>query len=273
VDAKQGRLNPFSGFFGAREREKKGAEPEEKVEEAAELPDVGMKADADEAGSGVPLSSSITLDGQKTPTMASEAGLAPSALRPESPSTPDGFQVPAWIIDQTIKYPDFTRSMGKAINRRIKDSLDGVAPEKLVDRVVDFVSASHPCFASETASLLSVGNSAEAMNFRNADNASSTYQRFMGSVYDELYAHHLAAAMAPKSPVVAPSALSGLRRKGSKGKAPVSPRVQAVEPEDDPARKRNEQARLHAAEESAEEKAVAGTDLVEQIVCDLFYVR
>lgn len=271
MDAKQGRLNPFAGLFGAREREKKGVEqPEAKVEDA-ELPDIQNPVNVDKAGA--PLSSSITLDGQKTPTMDSQAGLAPSALRPDSPSTPDGFQVPAWIIDQTIKYPDFTRSVGKAINRRIKDDLDGVAPEKLVDRVVEFVAATHPCFASETASLLSVSSSAEALNFRNADEASSTYQRFMGSVYDELYTHHLAAAMTPKSPVVVPSALSGLRRKGSKGKAPVSPRVQAVEAEDEPTRERNEKARLHAAEEAAEEKAVAGTDRVEQIICELFYIR
>ena len=272
VDAKQGRLNPFAGLFGARERDRKGETPEGRTE-AAELPEVSSRMDGDKMASGTELSSSVTLDGQKTPTAESQAALAPSALRPDSPSTPDGFQVPAWIIDHTIKYPDITRSMGKAINQRIKDDLDGVAPEKLADRIIGFVAATHPCFASETASLLSVGSSAEALNFQNADEASSTYQRFMGSVYDELYAHHLAAAMAPKSPVLAPSALSGLRRKGSKGKAAVSPRAPAAEAENDPARERDEKAKWHAAEESAEETAIAGTDRVEQVLCDLFYIR
>lgn len=273
VDAKQGRLNPFAGLFGARERDKKGQEAAEgRVEEAAELPNVAMPIDDNEA-SGTESSSNATLDGQKTPTMESQAALAVSTLRPDSPSTPDGFQVPAWVVDHAIKYPDFTRSMGKAINRRIKDNLDGVAPEKVADRVIEFVAATHPCFVFETASLLSVGSSAEALNFQNADEASSTYQRFMGSVYDELYAHHLAAAMARKSPVLAPSALSGLRRKGSKGKAPASPRIEDVKPEDDPAREREERAKLHAAEESAEQQAITGMDRVEQVVCELFYIR
>lgn len=274
VDAKQGRLNPFAGLFGARERDRKEQEPAEgRIEEAADLPKVSTPIEDKEA-SGTELSSSVTLDGQKTPTMQSQAVLAASAMRPDSPSTPDGFQVPAWVVDCAIKYPDFTRSMGKAINRRIKDDLEGVAPEKVADRVIGFVAATHPCFVSETASLLSVGSSAEALNFQNADEASSTYQRFMGSVYDELYAHHLAAAMAPKSPVLAPSALSGLRRKGSKGKAPASPLIEGVKTEDDlAAREREERAKLHAAEEAAEQQAIAGTDRVEQAVCEVFYIR
>lgn len=270
----KGRLNPFANLWGGREREKRG-KMEEKVEaSAAELPEISTSehVDAEVENVNGDMTASVTSDGQKTPTTDSQT--VPSPAPTDSPLTPDGFQVPAWTIDRTIKYAEITQSLGKAITRRIKDRLDG-APEKVVEKVIKFVSAAHPCYSSET-SLLSVGvNTDEILHFRHADETSSTYQRFMGSVYDELYAHHLAAALVPKSPVVTGSALSGLRRRGSqKGKnAAVSPAPEEESEVDQRKREASEKARLHAAEEAAEEQAVVETDRIEAVVCELFYIR
>lgn len=250
---------------------------EEKVEEpAAELPEINTAEHVDVDASAVDgngeMSASMTSEGQKTPTADSQT--VSSSATMDLPLTPDGFQVPAWTIDRTIKYVEITQALGKAITRRIKDRLDG-APEKVVDKVIKFVSAAHPCYTSET-SLLSVGvTTDEVLHFHHADETSSTYQRFMGSVYDELYAHHLAVGLAPKSPVVTGSALSGLRRRGSqKGRnAAASPAPEEESEVDQRKREANEKARLHAAEEAAEDQAVVGTDRVEAVVCELFYIR
>jgi hypothetical protein len=59
-----------------------------------------------------------------------------------------------------------------------------------------------------------------------------------------------------------------------KGKTAASPGGQEDESEvDQRTRELNEKAKLHAAEEAAEEQAVMGTDRVESVVCELFYIR
>lgn len=249
---------------------------EDKVEEsAAELPNIstldhGNVELVDENGE---LSASVTSDGQKTPMTNASATSSGTA---DHPLTPDGFQVPAWTIDRTVKYAEVTPALGKAITRRIKDRLDGT-PEKIVDKIIKFVSASHPCYTSEPSLLSVTTTTGDVLHFQHADETSSTYQRFMGSVYDELYAHHLAAGMAPQSPVVTGSALSGLRRRGSgKGKQATAASASVAEEEseeDQRKRQASDKTRSHAAEEAAEEMAVVGTDRVEAVVSELFYIR
>ncbi|KAJ9092234.1 hypothetical protein QFC19_008771 [Naganishia cerealis] len=286
-----GRL--FAGLFGAaarereREREKREAAEKAAEEEArqvvppTELPEIPVEQ-MTSVQVGLPTDGKILDDGDDarpdTPTESRPASLH------EITVTADGFQIPAWTIDKIIKYPEVTKSLAKAITRRIRHQLDGL-PEKTVDKVVAFVSSAHPCYTADgAAGLLSpitpsrVANQSSpdhTLTFRNADETCSAFQQFMGDIYDELYTHHLSQALTPQSPAVpASGGLAGLRRRGSlKGKSiPAVDADTGTSEEERQEREKKEKARLHAAEESAEALAVAGTDRVEAVVCELFYI-
>lgn len=279
-----GRL--FAGLFGAaareRERERERKEAEKAEEEARELPVLQAEkgSDSDESKRvdfGLQPDIKIEDDTQETPTASRAASLHEN-------NTTDGFQIPAWTIDKAVKYPEVNKTLAKAITRRIKNQLDGL-PDKAIDKVVAFVSSSHPSYTADSATgLISPAISGRVaspsvpehvLSFRSADETCTTFQHFMGNIYDDLYAHYLAQALMPPSPSVpASSGLAGLRRRGSKSKS--IPSVVAdveISEEEKQEKEKKEKARLHAAEEAAEAQAVAGTDRVEAAVCELFYVR
>ncbi|KAJ9103799.1 hypothetical protein QFC21_002261 [Naganishia friedmannii] len=283
-----GRL--FAGLFGAaareREREKERREAEKAEEEARQLPATKLPEIPVEKSSVLDVSKPIESgfksdlrideDTQETPTVSRTASL-------HEFNTTDGFQIPAWTIDKVVKYSEVNKALAKAITRRIKHQLDGL-PDKAIEKVVTFVSSAHPCYTADgTAALVSPAVSSRVaspsvpehvLNFRSADETCTTLQHFMGNIYDDLYAHYLAQVLTPPSPSVpASSGLAGLRRRGSRGKSTPSVVTDADATEEEKQEKeKKEKVRLHAAEETAESQAIAGTDRVEAAVCELFYI-
>ncbi|KAJ9120066.1 hypothetical protein QFC22_002964 [Naganishia vaughanmartiniae] len=279
-----GRL--FAGLFGAaareRERERERKENEKAEEQARELPELPLEKSSDSDDSrlvdfGLRPEIKVEDESQETPTASRPASL-------HETSTADGFQIPAWTIDKVVKYSEVNKAIAKATTRRIKHQLDGL-PDKAIDKVVTFVSSVHPCYVADgTATLVSpaisnlvTGPSVPeyVLNFRSADETCTTFQHFMGNIYDDLYAHYLAQALTPPSPSVpASSGLAGLRRRGSKGKSIPSVAVDVdATGEEKKEREKKEKLKLHAAEETAENQAVVGADRVEAAVCELFYIR
>lgn len=152
------------------------------------------------------------------------------------------------------------------------DELEGL-PDKVVERVVRFVLSSHPCSVESKvqpgAPLLGLSGSGDVpLQLEGKPDATGEgLQRFMESIYDDLRTFHIASYLSPQAQ--SPSTLSQLRRRGSQKGKSGSIGTDDNEKAAEEVQKREKQ-KLDA-EEAAEILADRDVDLVEKVVCTIFY--
>lgn len=172
-------------------------------------------------------------------------------------------------------------ALSKAVKKTIIEALDSL-PDKVADRVVKFVVASHPCYSDNKSLPSTPSGSAGSptqymdvpLNLHGArpEVIAGEMQKFLEGIYDELLVHYTALAAALESP----SALHSLRRKGSvKGKGVTSAGAATGGGEENEKAgedgKATKEKKKAAAEAAAEKQAMMGVDLVEGVVCGIFY--
>jgi hypothetical protein len=184
------------------------------------------------------------------------------------------YHIPGWVIDKVIRYGEVTKGLSKAIRGRLEDELKPL-PDKFIDKTYRFILSLHPMTSDSRTVLSTESHNQPSVDLSKTQETSEAIQLFIEKMYDELYAHYMAALLVPESPKVLGGSLrrrssQNARNRNTSGLSdPSTPTLGDEHREKEDAKKKEREKR--EAEEQAETQATEAATAIESAICNQLY--